>query len=461
MQALMQRLKDNHHTLEKLFIFFILAQPFLDLLAYFSIPVSNPIRLLVIPIGMLYMLSYPDRRWSRNTFIYMAVLAVYFAANFAVNMVWKDPVSAVGELTFILKTFFFITALLVYVMIFRHLGKNRDWKVTVPKYLFINTSVVSVVMLIAELTGTGKRSYDYLAKQGHSGWFFSGNEISAILGMGFCGAIIYYLFVKKGMLAQIICTALVAVMIWAMLTIGTKVAFGAALVVLGFAFVLLLVQVIVKRSNLIQAGVVLVLLAVTIFVTPEMPIGNNLGLSVEMANEKAQQQEEALETAPLPEEVEEGEVPPPGSVRQWSSWQLMALNGREEYFGTVLYYFEHAPVIQKVFGMGIGGNYTGEQPRIIEMDILDWFFGFGYLGTFILILPLLFVIGSILVFIFKQRFRTLHASALFTGAGACIGLGAAFIAGHILSSPASGFYLALLLGFLYGLLRQKPEKFFQ
>lgn len=460
MQALTQKLKDNNHIFEKLFIFFILAQPFLDLLSYFSIPISNPIRLLVIPIGVLYMLSYPDRRWSRNTFIYMLVLAIYFAINFSVNMIWKDPVSAAGELTFILKTFFFITALLVYVMIFRHIGENREWKVIVPKYLFINTSVVSVVMLIAELTGTGKRSYDYLAKQGHSGWFFSGNEISAILGMGFCGAIIYYLFIKKGLVAQIICTALIAVMIWAMLTIGTKVAFGAALLVLGIAFLLLLIQAIIKRNNFIQAGVVLVLLAVTVFVSPEMPIGNNLGLSVDMANEKAAQQQEQAEAPPLPEE-EGGDVPPPGSVRQWSSWQLMALNGREEFFGTVLYYFERAPVIQKVFGMGIGGNYTGTEPRIIEMDILDWFFGFGYLGTLILVLPLLFVIGSILVFIFRQRFRTVSGTALFSGVGACIGLGAAFIAGHILSSPASGFYLALFLGFLYGLLKQKPEKFFQ
>ncbi len=37
------------------------------------------------------MLSYPDRRWSRNTFIYMLVLAIYFAINFSVNMIWKDP----------------------------------------------------------------------------------------------------------------------------------------------------------------------------------------------------------------------------------------------------------------------------------------------------------------------------------------------------------------------------------
>ena len=460
MQALTQKLTDKHHTFEKLFIFFILAQPFLDLLSFFGIPVSNPVRLLVIPIGVLYMLGYPDRRWSRNTVIYMAVLAVYFAISLGVSLFWKDPVSAVGELTFILKTFFFITALLVYVMIFRHLGENPEWKEIVPKYLFINTSVVSVVMLLAEITGTGKRSYDYLAKQGHSGWFFSGNEISAILGMGFCGAMIYYLFIKKGSLAQIICTLLVAVMIWAMLTIGTKVAFGAALLVLGLAFLLLLVQAIIKRNNFIQAGVMLVLLAVTVLISPEMPIGNNLGLSVDMANEKAAQQQEEAQAPPLPE-GEEGETPPPGSIRQWSSWQLMALNGREEFFGTVLYYFEHAPVIQKVFGMGIGGNYTGKEPRIIEMDILDWFFGFGYIGTFILILPIVFVIGSILVFIFKQRFKTLDFTALFSGIGACIGLGAAFIAGHILSSPASGFYLALFLGFLYGLLKQKPKKFFQ
>jgi len=460
LQALTEKLKDNHHTFEKLFIFFILAQPFLDLLSYFGIPVSNPVRLLVIPIGALYMLGYPNRRWSRNTLIYMTLLAVYFAINFGVSMIWKDPVSAVGELTFILKTFFFITALLVYAMIFRHIGGNREWQVMVPKYLFINTSVVSLVMLLAEITGTGKRSYDYLEKQGHSGWFFSGNEISAILGMGFCGAMIYYLFIKKSSFAQIICTVLIAVMIWAMLTIGTKVAFGAALLVLGLAFIVLLVQAIIERRNFIQAGVVLVLLAVTILVSPEMPIGNNLGLSVDMANEKAAQQQEA-EAPPIPAEGEEGEAPPPGSVRQWSSWQLMALNGREEFFGTVLYYFEHAPVIQKAFGMGIGGNYTGEEPRIIEMDILDWFFGFGFIGTLILVLPLVFVIGSILVFIFKQRFRTLNATALFSGIGACIGLGAAFIAGHILSSPASGFYLALFLGFLYGLLKQKPGKFFQ
>ncbi|MFP7492549.1 O-antigen ligase family protein [Terribacillus saccharophilus] len=461
MQALMQKLKSNHHIFEKLFIFFILAQPFLDLLSYFGIPISNPVRLLVIPIGALYMLSYPDRKWSRYTFIYMLVLALYFAINFGISLMHKDPVSASGELTFILKTFFFITALLVYMMIFRQIGKNREWKVIVPKYLFINTSVVSVVMLIAELTGTGKRSYDYLEKQGHSGWFFSGNEISAILGMGFCGAIIYYLFIKKGSTAQIISTVFIAIMIWAMLTIGTKVAFGAALLVLGLAFVVLLIQSFIKRSGFIQTAVVLILLAVTVVISPEMPIGNNLGLSVDMANEKAAQQQEEAEAPPIPAEEEEGEAPPPGSVRQWSSWQLMALNGREEFFGIVLYYFEQAPVIQKVFGMGIGGNYTGDEPRIIEMDILDWFFGFGFIGTLLLILPIVFVIFSSLMLIFKQRFRTLDPTAIFSGIGACIGLGAAFIAGHILSSPASGFYLALFLGFLYGLLKQKPEKYMQ
>src|SRR5699024_5623167 len=64
---------------------------------------------------------------------------------------------------------------------------------------------------------------------GHSGWFFSGNELSAIMAMGF-PIIVLSLLTVNSLAKKCIILPLVGIVIWSMLTIGTKVSFGAVLI---------------------------------------------------------------------------------------------------------------------------------------------------------------------------------------------------------------------------------------
>nr|WP_252312077.1 O-antigen ligase family protein [Sinobaca sp. H24] len=284
---------------------------------------------------------------------------------------------------------------------------------------------------------------------------FSGNELSAIYAMGFCFAVLFFLKTKRGLIKWLMIPVLF-LMILAMLNIGTKVAFGGAVIALLLGVVTSFWELIKKKQGL-NLIIITAMTVVTLAISPFMAIGNNLGVSMDISQAPAEEETEeggeegaaeeggSVDSGESPENVSEG--PDLGPI------QSFFLSGRESFFNDSMTQFQAAPVSQKILGMGRGGNYE-ETSKFIEMDFIDWFFNFGFVGFILLMIPLAAVGGASIINILKNG-RLFSLNVLFSGLATCIGLGAAFTAGHVLSSPGAGIYLAVGLAFLFTMSMKK------
>lgn len=420
-------IQGNMQRIEYIFIYFILLQPILDLFAYLELPISDIIRVVAIGLGFLYLTFFPNKKIRKYTGFYHLLAIVYFIAHFITNWLIKDPFSITLELTNIVKTFFFIELLLVYVCLLYSFSKRADWQMIILRNVIVSMAIISVIMLLASFTDTGKRTYDMLAKAGHTGWFFSGNELSAILVIGF-GMTLLLMLKNKKRLHTFFIFSLLIVLSWSMMTVGTKVSYGGLLLLLSAAILIAIVNHFRTKSFPINAIILLPLLVGTILWTPYSAIGQNLNLTI------ANQQTSELDLD--------------GNVLVEEEGVVSVLSGRNEFMQETISQYKQAAIPQQLFGMGYGGNYQRD-PKLIEMDFFDWFFGFGIIGIIVLLIPVLLIGFYILRNLMQVRLKRIDMSIIMVGLSVCLGFGIAFVAGHVLSSPAASVYLALMIAYLF------------
>ncbi|MBB6450429.1 hypothetical protein HNR44_002412 [Geomicrobium halophilum] len=439
------------HRLQKpieiILIISLLSQPVLDVLTYFGFPVSTAIRVSLMVVGLLYIICYQGK-FKKISIIYFLVLGIYIFVHFINNLIVKDPMAIETELTYIFKTIYFIVMLFVYVKLFYTLTLRKFFRKGIFAIVFINMVFIGIVMIIAEITGTGAGTYHTPAREGHTGWFFSGNELSAILAMGFILSIMFFLQMNR-ILKGILIVPL-SLIIWSMLNIGTKVAFGGVLVALGVGIVAGLVEMI-KERKFVSTTILTAMLAGVIAVLPLMPIGNNVNVTV---SNTVPDQEEQLVTSAAQysvnaeksiEQEQKGEEET--QMQEYIPAQSILLSGREEFLYNTYTNYLDAPLTQQLFGMGKAGNYsTIVGMNLVEMDFIDWFFNYGLIGFLILCFPLLFFGGYALKKIII--FKSMSVPLMIVSTAVMVGLGTAFIAGHVLSSPASAIYLVVSLALL-------------
>lgn len=443
----MQREKINHY-LELFFIYFILAQPFLDLFSYMGGILSEIVRVLAMGLGVIYLFTMPQIKGKILSIVYLFVVAVVLLLNFANNFLIKSPFFMMEELTYGIKTGFVIEMILVYTFVFLSLSKKIDWQQLVQRNIFINMTVIGIVMVLATLTDTAKRSYGMLVKMGHSGWFFSANELGAILTFGF-GIMILYFMKKQTLKQKLWLVPSILLVIWSMFMLGTKVGLGGVLLVLGIGTIFALAWLFIKKRHMLNFGLLTAIFLVSFFYIPYSAVGNNLSFTLFTPDQTpgavgpdGEVEPELNEDGEVIEEVQDDTV---GRV----------LSSRNEYLADTIAQFKEAPLSQKLIGMGPGGNYE-EEPKLIEMDYLDWFFGYGIIGFILLVGLLVYYIYAIFKQIIIQRFKPLlDVNVLIVGSTVALGFGIALFAGHIFLNPASGVYFAIMLSYLYVLL-QKP-----
>ncbi|WP_284138992.1 O-antigen ligase family protein [Virgibacillus sp. LDC-1] len=410
--------------LEYSFIYFIALQPFLDIAAFIHLPISEIARIGIMVAGFWYILLLPPGKWKKIFISYFLLVISFMVVHLIVTLGWKHPFSVGEEVIHIVKSMFFVELLVVFILVFNkwhvQLKKNR----TIERLVFFNMATIGGIMLVATITGTGKKTYDALAKAGHSGWFFSGNELSTIVAMGFSMMLLYF-WTEQSFNNKIYQLPFIVLVIASMLEIGTKVSFGAVVVILGIALLLAIIGYPKHRERWKHAAILATLFMMTIIAVPYAAIGNNLNFFFGETNSQQEEQKDTPEDEP--EQVPE------------------LLSGRSEFLDELQMQFSEAPLLQKLFGMGYGGNYE-QEPKLAEMDMLDWFFGFGIVGSLLLFLPLLSIGILLLRHLLLCKW---NLPIIFAALATCLGLGSSFVAGHVLSSPAASIYLIVVISFLW------------
>lgn len=440
---------------------YLLAQPVLDLLIFFDTPLASQFRALFIGAGLVYLYLFSTGWIRKLLFIYIPVLFVYFAINFGVNYFVKDPYVLSLEVTNIVKSIYFPIIVFTYLtFIYQQIEEGLHKKI-IPYILGINMLVIGVVVFLADITGTGRRAYGFLAKEGHTGWFFSGNEISAITAMGFPFVVLVLMKTEK-LWKKLAIMAGALLVIWAMMTLGTKVAFVGLIagLVLGVVYAIIMLF----RRKYLNFVILAAVFIVTAVATPAMPIGNNLGLAVtESMNEEPepteeeeesvsaedQQEDEGSEEDAAEDTEEPSEEEPNEEILNTINsipYHSAILSGREEHLAEAFHQLNEAPVIQKIVGMGVYQNYPNEEEAApIEMDLFDWFFDYGFIGLLILTFPIFVTAYIIIRNLIKYKMASLNIYFFFGLISMGLGISASVIAGHILYYPAAAIYLAVAM----------------
>jgi O-antigen ligase like membrane protein len=302
--------------------------------------------------------------------------------------------------------------------------------------------VISIVMVLAVITNTQIKSYDS-EKLGHQGWFFAGNELGAILAMCF-GLIVYFAFVKTTSWKKIYYWIPVGLMIYSMLQLGTKVGYAAVLIILVVALIMSLYEYWKNRkkdqnskSNKINLSVNVIFLILFIIYTPFSPVMSNMNIHLDWVDLEEKDQTQFLDE-------EEQEL---ADEKRHKAVENVIFSGRENFLVLYKEDYQDAPPIQKLFGMGYGGNNTNEG-HPIEMDFHDLFFSLGIVGFLVYLFPLIylafFAVRAILMSL-KEKF---NLETALVGASIILGFGVAYTAGHTLTASAVSIYLAVLIAYL-------------
>lgn len=386
-----------HNKTKLIWLTFLLLQPFIDVIALYSNSLPSLIRggFLLFTIMMLFK--------QKRAKIYLSLISLYGLIHLTLLYFLKDPSSLSMELSYLIKTIYFPIVFLF--------AKNVIQNTTYINVMLINQLIINLVMIVAGITQTGKRTYEMLAKQGHTGWFFSGNELSVILMIGLAIILLKLLTTTKKKISYLLILLLIT-QITNMMIVGTKVSLFSIFILLGIATILAFK----KPANKKLATTLLLLFFAVYFIFPATPAGQN---TLRLVNEPKTNQTTDQDSDQVIDQM---------------------LSGRRDFLVNNIAQYQQAPLALKSFGLGYGGLYK-EQPKLVEMDGFDWLFGFGLIGMLILIYPLLVFAIEIIAQLnwrFTKQQQIILTAILLT-------LGSAFTAGHVLSAPAVSIYLILLL----------------
>lgn len=402
---------------------FLLLQPIIDVLTSLSIRLNDQAFTLGLAMRFCFLLFICAyllfTSYVRKPVIlgYLLLFGLFIVISIGVQFTMKPVFMWGPELKWLMKNVYFVVCFLFFLVAFR-----RGFRISPLYYLMIAVILTGAMMTVAGLSDTAFPSYDYW-KSGHVGWFYAGNEIGAILAMGL--PVVLYFALKRSWWLMV---GLLTVM-YGLLALGTKVGYGAILITLlisiGTSIVLRLVKrEYIQRTKLVTLGILFV---VFILMTPYTPVAHNMELQLDW----------------LGVSKEEGKT----QVITSEQKDNIVYSGRETYWEEYQAYFQEAPWMQKLFGMGYGGNFTDEA-KTIEMDFLDLFYSLGMIGFSLYLLPFVYMLWQLIKQAFQNMKRLMDLEVILVLTGIALGLGVAFIAGHVLTAPGVSIYLALLMAWL-------------
>ncbi|SCN31782.1 Uncharacterized protein BC88300_00848 [Bacillus cytotoxicus] len=454
------KLKQTDNYFPHFLLLFIVFQPILDLLTSFSIyilhmsaTVGVVVRFAFMLLALGYLLFHIKKSGNRKYIIYLILLGIVLGIGLINNMIVKSPVSFSEEVKFILKSVYPFVLLFGYIIVFKELKDQTDTYNKLITYFLYTTIILSIVMIVSMATGTDFPSYPH-SKIGSRGWFFAGNDLSAIFAIMFPIVVLYSIH-KTTSFSKIYYWIPTLLAMYASIMVGTKVGYGAIVVTLGIALFFSFIEYMMNRKKegkgfpqLVNTIVALVVLAGLGVLTPLTPIAKNMGIHLQIYEYKKALREE--------QERKEGKVvkEDPDEVKKHAQGELtdsevksLIYSDRDKFLKVYQGYYKEAPLSQKLFGMGYAGNYT-KKIKLIEMDFHDIFFAFGIIGFLIYFIPLLYF-GVRLLIRFLANFKqmltvkyTLLASTIL------LSLGIGFISGHVLTAPSVSIFFVVILAYL-------------
>ncbi len=426
-----------------LFDLFILFSPIIDLITSFSIRYFN----LSVTFGMiirscflLYMLYYfffkIKSEYKKISLIYLLILFLYCFLHLFNIYFLKGLSVFISEFKILIKMFYFP---IILVVIFNHFSISKN---KMSKNLFHNVSIMYLFLIvIAIITNTSFQTYTYV-KNGFTGWFFSPNEISAILSM-LSPFIIIKIMKNYKKLYVYICLYLYT---YIMLLIGTKVPFlGILLSILGYLFVYGARFILDKenRPRFIKFVKIPVILPIIISVAIVIFLYKGSTLYYNMAQHKK---------IIIEQYKEDGQQNNQDMILKKRDYINLIFSGRENFNSIMYKKFIQANTKEQLFGLGYIDieNKFNRQYNIVEIDYADIFYLYGIYGFVVYFIMFVIMLIDIIILSIK-RFKTIifNDSIIPYYISIVLMLGIALFAGRSFTAPAVSIYPAIIIPLLY------------
>ena len=410
---------------------FILIQPLFDVITSFmtangiNVTVGILVKMLILLFVGIYLV-FIDKYKRKYNFIYLGLIIVLCLGNVYINFdILKLHFS---EYAGYLMKYVYFTVLLFY---FLKWYKNGNYiKLYALKLPFF---IIALVFLLSWMTNTAFDTYlPDNVKHGTSGWFFSGNEIGALLSIIFPIVLFNGLHNEKCHKWENILTIIIG---FSLLGLGTKVGLlGYFITIIGYVIYRLIAMIKIKLDK--KFMLVLLCLIIPLIFWNKLPAVYNTSIRYESLD---------IGSEEITKEEREERI------------NFLIYSGRNGYIAKMVQMRKDISMSERLFGK----FYEREDNTlfITEQDPFDIYFLFGVLGFIILLVPLLYVLFSSLKICFKEiKLRFFDIESIMCFISIIIALGVSTMSGHTLLAPSVSTFMILIIVSFYKRCREKLNK---
>lgn len=467
-------MKENKpYDILKIIIFLI---PIIDALnTVLNMRLSLVVRSLFLVILFLYTLFFCKSKSKKNIMYILYVVILFVLLNLGYNLFLNGFTNAVREIISLIK-FLYLPIITICLYIYYD---NKE--VNIFDFMIKLSYLYASLIILPTVFGIGLRSYDSY-KLGFSGLFYSPNEISNIL-------IIFSPFVLFGVLKnkKNICNyVFVLLFIISCFVLGTKTPFIGLVLVLGIAFVLSLVRLVLlkknKKYNLNNIVIILILCLFTFVIYNNSYLKSNLNIQYDNYNESEKNNLNNNDTLENTDNIDSSNSSNKVEENNNNEKNLFVDNSSNIKFPTLKYiektndnkilnmifssrniYLQRNfnKIRNRIFPIKLMGITTANNSNTSELDMIDIYIYYGILGIVILLGYLLIIFIKVMFKIFVNITKFIKNDellAVFTSFS--LSMLIALTAGHTLGAPAVSTFIALDIVYLIKKLNIKFQLLF-
>ncbi|MFH5835533.1 O-antigen ligase family protein [Proteiniclasticum sp. C24MP] len=441
-------------------IWFVLLQPLVDILTslgiiYFkmSVTVGVVARSLFLCLIMWDLIITPHWKKRKAAVFYVVILALYCISFLGLIIITPDNGTIFTNIKQLFKIVYFPLTLVYFYQMYKE-GRIIIRKELLSKVLFIYMFII----FLGFISGTGFSAYSTRVS-GNKGWFFAGNDLTAILSLliplGFHVTVTQFID-SRSLTKRLFILFYFFLIVFSTTHIGTKAIYFSTLV---FFFIYGVYHGIkfLSQKKVFQIGVSttsLILVALMLVSMKFTPIGESFNVLQFKFEQSTEETPPVVVEDPIEEvidkddftdaENEEMEEVTESSTYRVANWLLS--NRLDKALPVHIHYMDQSAAA-KMLGIG----YFRETGKIdlstqIEIDFLALFYRHGFLGMLIILLPMGYIILNELTRAFKHWRKVIGSpEILVLLLSVMYMLAFALITGHVLVSPAVSIFVSMII----------------
>src|SRR5699024_2682659 len=169
---------------------FIILQPIFDMVTFFMLDMLGAnitfgilIRMVFMLISLTYIFFGNENPYKGIILTYIISLLFVLGTSLIINYFYKPTFIFISEVQWVTKISYF-TVMLVSLSSLLTSTKTKGTNHDIIKATYIAMFILSISILVSVITNTSSNTYEWVL-YGYKGWFFSGNEIGAIISITF------------------------------------------------------------------------------------------------------------------------------------------------------------------------------------------------------------------------------------------------------------------------------------